>query len=129
MTDPISDFIIRLKNASVVRHEAIILPYSNLKNALGIALLKSGFIRSVVKRPNKVGAALEVGLIYENGKPKIKGVERISKPSRRVYLGVKDIRKVKEGYGALIISTPKGILSDKEARKEMVGGEALFKIW
>ncbi len=129
MTDPISDFLIRLKNASVVRHQAVLLPYSNLKNAVGVALLKIGFISSVVKREKKVGAELEVGLIYENGKPKIKGVERISKPSKRVYFGVKDIRKVKEGHGALLLSTPKGILCDKEARKEMVGGEALFKIW
>lgn len=129
MTDPIADFLVRLKNASVVRRDTVVLPYSKLKNAVGEALLKRGFVKSVVRRAKKVGASLEVGLIYEGDKPKIKGVERVSKPSKRVYLGVKDIRKVREGHGALIISTPKGILSDAEARKEMVGGEALFKIW
>lgn len=129
MTDPIADFLVRLRNASVVRRDVVVLPYSKLKNAVGEALLKRGFVKSVVKRAKKVGASLEVGLIYEGDKPKIKGVERVSKPSKRVYLGVKDIRKVREGHGALIISTPKGILSDAEARKEMVGGEALFKIW
>ncbi|MDP3957925.1 MAG: 30S ribosomal protein S8 [bacterium] len=129
MTDPIADFLVRLKSGSDVRRESISLPYSNLKNAIGEALLKTGFVRSVAKRPKKVGASLEVGLLYEGGKPKIKGVERVSKPSKRVYLGVKEIRKVKEGYGALVLSTPKGILTDKEARREMVGGEALFKIW
>lgn len=129
MTDPIADFLVRLKNGSDVRREAISLPYSKLKNAIGETLLKTGFVRSVSKRAKKTGAALEVGLLYEGGRPKIKGVERISKPSKRVYLGVKDIRKVKEGFGALVLSTPKGILTGKEARKEMVGGEALFKIW
>ena len=129
MTDPVSDFLIRLKNAGAARREVVLMPYSNLKNSIGVALLKIGFVGSVVKHQKKVGAALEVGLVYENGKAKIKGVERVSKPSRRVYVGVKDIRKVKEGHGALVLSTPKGILTDNEARKEMVGVEALFKIW
>ena len=129
MTDPIADFLVRLKNGTVMRKESISLPYSNLKNAIGEALLKAGFVSSVVKKPKKVGAMLEVGLVYTDGKAKIKGVERVSKLSKRVYVGVKKIRSVKEGYGALILSTPKGILTDKEARKEQVGGEALFKIW
>jgi len=129
MTDPISDFLIRLKNGSAVRRDSIFVPYSNLKNAIGESLLKAGFVRSVVKKPRKVGATLEIGLVYNGGKPKIKDVERISKPSKRVYIGVKGIKSVREGHGALILSTPKGILSDKEAKKEQVGGEALFKIW
>ena len=129
MTDPISDLLIRLKNGSAVKRETVSVPYSNLRNATLEALLKIGFIKSVVKKPKKVGAELIVGLSYEGGKAKIKGVQRISKPSKRVYMGVKDIKKVKEGYGAMLFSTPKGILADKEARKELVGGEAMFKIW
>ena len=129
MTDPISDMLIRLKNGSAVKRDLVSVPYSGVKENIAEALLKIGFIKSVVKRAQKVGAVLDVGLVYENGKPKIKGVDRVSKPSKRIYLGVKDIRKVKEGHGALFLSTPKGILTDKEARKELVGGEALFKIW
>ncbi|MBX4215988.1 30S ribosomal protein S8 [Candidatus Parcubacteria bacterium] len=128
-TDPISDMLIRLKNGSAIRREAVAMPFSKVKNAIGEALVKSGFVASIVKRPKKVGAELLIGLLYEGGKSKIKGVERVSKPSKRVYVSVKEIRKVKEGHGALILSTPKGILTDKEAKRELVGGEALFKIW
>jgi len=129
MTDPISDMLIRLKNGSAVRREAIAMPYSKVKNAIGEALVKSGFVASVSKRPKKVGAELLVGLLYEGGRPKINGVLRVSRPSKRVYMSVKEIKKVKEGHGALLLSTPKGILTDREARKELCGGEALFKIW
>ena len=72
---------------------------------------------------------IEVELIYPEGKPKIRGVKRVSKPSRRVYISYKDARPVKSGYGLAIITTPKGILTDSEARKEKVGGELLFNIW
>ena len=127
--DPISDMLIRLKNASAVRRASISLPYSKLKNAIGEVLLKEGFVASVVKRPRDKGAVLEIELVYKDKKPKIKGVKRISKPSRRVYYGVSEIRSVKSGYGTLVLSTPKGILTGKDAKKELVGGEALFNIW
>jgi len=127
--DPISDMIIQLKNGSVVRRESISVPYSNLKNAVALALLKTGYVSSVVRRARKVGSALEITLRYDDGQSKIKDVLRISKPSKRVYMGVKDLRSVKSGHGALILSTPKGILTEKEAKRELVGGEALFKIW
>ena len=126
---PISDMIIQLKNGSVVRRESISVPYSNLKNAVALALLKTGYVSSVVRRARKVGSALEITLRYDDGQSKIKDVLRISKPSKRVYMGVKDLRSVKSGHGALILSTPKGILTEKEAKRELVGGEALFKIW
>ena len=129
MADPISDMIIQLKNGSVVRRESISVPYSNLKNAVALALLKTGYVSSVVRRARKVGSALEITLRYDDGQSKIKDVLRISKPSKRVYMGVKDLRSVKSGHGALILSTPKGILTEKEAKRELVGGEALFKIW
>ncbi|MEK7558608.1 MAG: 30S ribosomal protein S8 [Patescibacteria group bacterium] len=127
--DPISDMLIRLKNGSAVKRESVSMPYSSVKNAIALALLKVGYVTAVVKRPRKVGSALEITLRYDDGKSRIKDVLRVSKPSKRVYMGVKELRSVKSGYGALILSTPKGILTDKEARKELVGGEALFKIW
>ncbi|HYC34455.1 MAG TPA: 30S ribosomal protein S8, partial [Candidatus Paceibacterota bacterium] len=81
------------------------------------------------KKGKKVVKTLEVELMYEEGKPRITDVERVSKFSRRVYQGAKDLKPVRNGYGIMVLTTPKGILSDKTARKEKVGGEALFKIW
>ena len=72
---------------------------------------------------------LELGLVYKDNMPKVTGAERVSKSSLRVYKGVKDIRPIRNGYGLMILTTPKGILTDKEARSQMVGGEVLFKIW
>lgn len=129
MNDPIADMIIRLKNASISKKESVVLPYSQLKLAILDVLLKEGFVKSFGKKGKKVVKFIEVGLAYTDGRPKITGVDRVSKTSKRIYQKAKDIRSVKSGYGALILSTPKGIMSDKTARKEKVGGEALFKIW
>ena len=82
-----------------------------------------------IRKGKKINKFLEIRLIYENGRPKIAGVERVSRLSRRMYYGVRDIRPVVSGYGSLVLTTTKGILNDAEARKERVGGEALFKIW
>jgi len=105
------------------------MPYSKLKNAIAECLKKEGYVSEVSKKVKKGQPMLEVGLIYTDKKPKITEVERISKQSRRVYFAMKDIHSVRNGLGLLVLSTPKGILSGKEARKEQVGGEALFKIW
>jgi small subunit ribosomal protein S8 len=127
--DIISQMIITIKNGSLVGHESVFVPYSKLKNAIALCLKKEGFISSVEKKTKKGLPVLEIGLIYKDNKPKITEVQRISKPSRRVYYGVADIHTVRNGSGIFIFSTPKGILSGKEARKEQVGGEALFKVW
>jgi small subunit ribosomal protein S8 len=129
MHDPIADMIIRIKNASDSKKESVVFPHSKLKLAILDALLKEGFIKSFGKKGKKVVKWIEVGLAYEDGAPKIKGVERVSKTSKRVYRKAKDIRSVRNGYGLLVLSTPKGIMTDGAARKEKVGGEALFKIW
>jgi small subunit ribosomal protein S8 len=121
--------IVQIKNASDAKKESVVLPYSKLKLAILDTLLKEGFVKSFGKKGKKVVKFIEVALAYENEEPKIHGVQRISKSSRRVYQKAKDIRGVKNGFGALILSTPKGIMSDKVARAEKVGGEALFKIW
>ncbi len=127
--DSISNMIIMLKNASLAGKESVLFPYSKMKDAIIECLKKEGYVSSASKKVKKGVPMLEVILIYTNKKPKITEVERISKQSRRVYFGVKDIRAVKNGLGLLVLSTPKGILSGKEARKEQVGGEALFKLW
>jgi small subunit ribosomal protein S8 len=129
VTDPIADFLIRLKNAGAVGHTEVSIPYSKLKLAIADTLKKEGYISEVAKKGKKVAKSLEVTLMSADGVPKIKGVERISKPSKRVYLSVKSIAPVRYGYGMLVLSTPKGILTGAQARKEQVGGEALFKIW
>lgn len=129
MNDKIADMLIRIKNAGNARKESVAVPYSNLRSEIAEALLKRGYVSSVARKGKKAKKTLEIGIAYAGGKPKVEGVERVSKLSCRVYCGFRDIKPVKNGYGALILSTPKGILSGDEARKEQVGGEALFKIW
>ena len=127
--DAISNMIIMLKNASLAGKESVFLPYSKMKNAIAGCLKKEGYVSNISKKVRKDQPVLEIGLIYVDKKPKIMEVERISKQSRRVYFRMKDIHTVRNGSGLLVLSTPKGILSGKEARKDQVGGEALFKIW
>ncbi|MFA5830222.1 MAG: 30S ribosomal protein S8 [Candidatus Paceibacterota bacterium] len=129
VTDPIADMLAQIRNAGAVHKSTITLPFSKLRFAVATALVKHGYIESVVKKGKKVIKTMEIGLLYVNDKPRISGASRLSKPSRRVYFAVKDIKSVRHGYGTLMLSTPTGILSGNEARKNKVGGEALFKIW
>ncbi len=129
MTDPIADMIVRIKNASDSKKESVVFPYSKLKLAILDVLMKEGFIRSFGKKGKKIAKFIEVGLISDEQGAKVRGVDRVSKTSKRVYFHAKDLRPIKSGYGILVLSTPKGILSDKQARIEHVGGEGLFKIW
>lgn len=130
VTDPIGDLITRLKNASAVKKTSVSIPYSRLKESVALALKKCGFVGEVSESGSGVKRALEVALLYEtDGTPRIKEVKRISKPGRRLYSKVKDVHQVRYGKGILIMSTPRGILSDAEARKLRVGGETLFSMW
>jgi small subunit ribosomal protein S8 len=127
--DSISNMIIMLKNASLANKESVSFPYSKMKNTIAECLKKEGYVNQISKKVKKGIPILEIELIYINKKPKIMEVERISKQSRRIYFKMKDIHSVRNGSGLLVLSTPKGILSGKEARKEQVGGEALFRLW
>lgn len=127
VTDPISDLIIRIKNAGKAHKESILLPYSKFKEAVALVLVAEGYIKSVSKK--KTSPTLEIVLNYHNGESKIKDVERISKSSRRVYKGFDEVFPARSGFGKGIFSTPKGILTDRQVVKEKVGGEFLFKIW
>lgn len=130
VTDPVGDFINRLKNAQAVGHKTVAVPYSKLKEAVAAKLVTKGFLTDAAKKQKKGEDVLEVVLAYSpTGTPKIHNVERVSKPGRRLYAGAAEITSVRNGHGSLILSTPKGILSDDEARKEGVGGELLFKVW
>ena len=127
--DQIANMVNMIKNGNLAEKESVLVPYSKIKNSIAELLVKEKYIYSVSKKVRKGTPMLEIGLLYVENRPKIKGVERISKSSRRVYTGVKNIKPTLNGFGLSVLSTPKGILTDKEARKEMVGGEILFKIW
>jgi len=131
IADPVSDFVIRLKNAGAVGKEYTTVPYSNFSFAVAQKLKDAGYIAGVEKKGKKnAPKVLDVTLRYaKDGTHVIHGVKRISKPGRRVYRSVGEIVPVRFGTGALVLSTPKGIVTDKEARKERIGGEALFEIW
>jgi small subunit ribosomal protein S8 len=129
MVDPISQIIINIKNANVARKATTTLPYSKLKESVLAVLKREGFIKDFSKKGKKVIKTLEIELIYVDGKPRIEGVQQISKQSRRTYTKAKELKSVLNGYGALILTTPNGIMTDKEAKKAKVGGEVLFKIW
>jgi len=129
VTDPVADLINRIKTAQMAKLPSISVPFSNLKLQIAELLSREGYVADVAKRGKKVKKFLDLTLKYEGTVPEVRGVKRISKPSRRVYIGARDIKPVKYGHGMMVISTPKGLLTDKEARKEKVGGEALFSIW
>ena len=128
--DPIGDFITRLMNAGAVKKDTAEIPYSRLKHAIADKLVALGYLKNATKRGKKVKKTLEVAFVYEsNGRSQIRGVKRISKPGRRMYASVTDIRPIRFGKGKLILSTPKGIFTGEEAREANVGGEKLFSIW
>ncbi len=130
VNDPVGDFIIQLKNAGMVGRKDVCIPYSKLKHSIADALVKAGYIESAAKHGKKVKKSLDIVLKYDlGGRHQIRGVKRVSKPGRRTYISVSQIFPVKFGKGSRIISTPVGILTDIEARKENVGGEELFIIW
>ncbi len=129
MQDSISHLIIQLKNGSAARKETITMPHSIFAESVAMALARKGFVKPALKKGKGVQKSLEVGLIYVNGVARINDVKRVSKPSKRLYKGYSEIHQVKQGFGSTFVSTPKGILSDDEARKEKVGGEVLFQIW
>jgi small subunit ribosomal protein S8 len=130
VNDPVSDFIIRLKNAGMVRKREVSVPYSKLKHAIAEKLVEAGYIASAEKRGKKVKKSLDVTLKYdEKGTHQIHGVKRVSKPGRRLYISIKEIHPIKFGRGKLILSTPVGILTGEEAKEKRMGGEQLFIIW
>ena len=130
VNDPVADFINRLSNAGAVHAATVSVPFSTFKMAIAEKLKEAGFIMNVEKKGKKVKKTLDVTLKYDpSGPHAINGVRRISKPGRRIYRSTIEINPVRYGKGALILTTPKGIKTDKEARKEKLGGEALFEIW
>lgn len=128
--DPIADMLSHIRNASTMKKNIVRIPYSKVKNDIAKVLAKNGYLARVETIGKKNKKVIELELSYtKEGQPKVQGAQRISKPSRRVYGGFRDFKPVRRGHGMLVVTTPKGILSDTDARKEKVGGEALFTIW
>ncbi len=127
--DPISDMLTIIRNAQGFQKEKVVLPFSNLKFEVAKVLEKEGFLGKIDKRGKKEKKKLEILLKYENGAPAISGLKKISKSGQRIYKSHKDIRKIRGGYGIAIISTSKGLMTDKEARKKRLGGEVIAEIW
>ncbi|MEK7613105.1 MAG: 30S ribosomal protein S8 [Patescibacteria group bacterium] len=126
VTDPIADLLVRLQNAARVRKADVSVSYSAMKLAIAEILAREGYTGKIDKKNKN---ALTIPLVYKDGKPAISGVKRLSKLSRRVYVGVRDIHPVKRGRGLLVLSTPAGVVTGKEAQEKRVGGEVLFEIW
>lgn len=129
MTDPITDMLNRIRNAQAVLKETVALPFSKLKYELAKILKKHGLIEKVETRRRKLNRIILLTLNYENKQPVIKGLKRVSKPGQRIYKGVHEIKPVRGGYGLSIISTSKGLLTDREARKKKLGGEVVCEVW
>ena len=123
--DPISDLIIRIKNASAVNKETVAMPVSNLKRIIASVLKEKGFISDFEIKDN----SLDIVLKYDDGKSVIHDMKRISKPGRRLYSKTNALKSFKGGLGCRIISTSAGVMTDYEARKRKLGGEVLFEMW
>jgi len=130
MTDPIADFLTRIRNAVLAKHKAVEVPSSRMKKALASLLKEEGFIEDCQVRAEGAKEFLRVALKYgPEGEPVIRGLERVSRPGCRVYVQKTEIPKVVGGLGIAIVSTSKGVLTDRQARERGVGGELLCSIW
>ena len=130
MSDPLGDMLTRIRNATRSRHAACVAPASKLRANVLEALKREGFIRGYQAEELRPGISqLRIELKYNEGEPVIKEITRVSKPGRRVYSGIKDLPRVYAGLGISILSTPRGVLSDGEARAANVGGEVLCRVF
>lgn len=130
ITDTIADLLTRIRNASTAKHDTVEVPASNLKKDICQILVDEGYIKSFTVIEDGKQGVIKIVLKYTEGKtPVITGLRRVSKPGLRIYSNVEDMPKVMKGLGVAIISTSKGVMTDRQARKEHVGGEVLAYIW
>ena len=130
MNDPIADMLTRIRNAQIARHDSVTMPASTMKKNIAKLMLDEGYIKSVENIDDGLQGEIKINLKYLDKKqPVIVGLKRISKPGLRVYAQCEDLPKVLGGLGIAIISTSKGLMTDKQARKENLGGEVLCYIW
>ena len=130
ITDPVADMLTRIRNANTAKHESVDVPASNLKKAIAKILLDEGYIKSFEVVAGNTQGVIRIQLKYLAGKEKvISGLRRVSKPGLRVYAGADELPRVLKGLGIAIISTSKGVMTDKAARANHVGGEVLAFVW
>ena len=130
LSDPVGDMIARLKNAQVRNHKKVVLPSSKFKTKIADVLKNEGFIINYKVSENEGNKPdLEINLKYNYGSPVITTIERVSKPGRRIFSSAESLPKINNGLGIAIISTPKGVMTDNEARKQKVGGEIICKVF
>ncbi len=132
MTDPIADMLTRIRNAAKARHPKVAVPWSRVKENIAKVLVEEGYLKDFKKGKAPVGAGDEliIQLKFDReNRPIISGMQRVSSPGRRVYVGTQNVTPVRKGLGVNILSTPKGILVDREAQKAKVGGELLCSVW
>ncbi len=129
MTDPVADFLTRLRNATIARQRRVDVPASNLKKAITKILYEQHYIDKYTELETTVQGTIRIYLKYYNGKPVLSGLRRISVPGRRVYLGAGEMPRVLNGLGVAIVSTNRGVMTDKDARRLNVGGEIICYIW
>lgn len=130
VNDPIADMLTRIRNASMVKQKQVVMPSSTIKTSIARILTEEGFIDGYAVTDEKPQANLIVRLKYTSqGRPVISGLDRVSRPGRRYYSGYKDIPWVRSGLGINIVSTPKGLMTGRKARRERLGGEILCNVW
>lgn len=130
ITDPIADMLTRIRNANNSRHQTVDIPASNMKKAIAKILLDEGYVKAVEEIEDGTQGVIRITLKYAENKQKVlSGLKRVSKPGLRIYAAKEDLPRVLKGLGIAIISTSKGIMTDKEARRQNVGGEVLAFIW
>ncbi len=128
--DPISDMLIRIKNASLVAKEVVLVPHSKIKQEIANLMKEKGCLSSVEDRGSKNRKVVELGIAYNaDGAAQQHDVKKISKPSKRVYKKFAELKPIKKGFGFSIVSTSKGLKTDEAARREKIGGEILCEIW
>lgn len=130
ITDPIADLLTRIRNASAAKHDSVEIPASNMKKAIVQILMDEGYVKNFTVVEDGKQGMIKVTLKYGEGKVSaIKGLRRVSKPGLRIYSNAEELPKVIKGLGVAVISTSKGVMTDRQARKENVGGEVLAFIW
>jgi small subunit ribosomal protein S8 len=129
MTDPIADMLARIRNALGARHVEVNIPGSNQKRRIAAILKEEGFIKDYSWEENEGRGVLRIALKFVHDQPAIEGLQRVSRPGRRRYARYEKIPKIRNGLGIMIVSTSKGIMTDRAARRERVGGELMCSVW
>jgi small subunit ribosomal protein S8 len=132
MTDPIADMLTRIRNASRARHPKVAVPWSHIKEDIIRVLIDEGYLKEVKKTKAAVGGGEELVIqlkFDKENRPSISGVKRISRPSRRVYVGAKEVQPIRKGLGINVLSTSRGIMVDREAQRTNIGGELICSVW